>query len=166
MLKTCLNACSQLVTPTGQLYAGKPDAAPLFCVTDIHATVSVIQGLIVEAMTTGILMLVACAVWDVRNASNTDSVAIKFGLSVTGLATVAGPYTGCSMNPARSFGPAIWNNQWSNHWIYWLGPLGGAFLAAFAYRMVFGYKTNEDEETIPETIALNCVESEKPEVRV
>ncbi|XP_043289060.1 aquaporin AQPcic-like isoform X2 [Venturia canescens] len=154
----------KLVTPTGFLTQSSPEDSQLFCITNIHPSVSCIQGLIVEAMATGILMLIACALWDERNASNTDSTAIKFGLAVTGLATVAGPYTGCSMNPARSFAPAIWNNQWTNHWIYWLGPAGGAFLAALSYRMIFGLKEEEDEETIPETVALNCVEAEKPEL--
>jgi len=28
-----------------------------------------------------------------------------------------GPYTGCSMNPARTFAPAFWNDAWENHWV-------------------------------------------------
>ena len=38
--------------------------------------------------------------------------------------------SGGSLNPARSFGPAVISGVWSNHWIYWLGPLSGAALAA------------------------------------
>lgn len=42
----------------------------------------------------------------------------------------AGPLTGAAMNPARAFGPAIATGHWSQHYVYWAGPLAGAFLAA------------------------------------
>lgn len=40
--------------------------------------------------------------------------------------------SGTSTNPARSLGPAIVSGQWQGWWIYWLGPLGGVFLASLA----------------------------------
>jgi aquaporin Z len=40
--------------------------------------------------------------------------------------------SGTSANPARSFGPAIISGEWLGWWIYWIGPLTGALLAALA----------------------------------
>ncbi len=49
-----------------------------------------------------------------------------------------GPATGASLNPARSFGPALIAGAWSMHWVYWVAPALGAAVAAFTYRAVFG----------------------------
>ena len=40
------------------------------------------------------------------------------------------------MNPARSFGPAVIENNFENHWIYWIGPITGALLAAIIYKVL------------------------------
>lgn len=136
----------------------------MFCVTDLHSELSAIQGLLLEGISTAILMLVACAVWDSRNVKNTDSVPIRFGLTVAALALAFGPYTGCSMNPARSLAPALWNNQWSHHWIYWFGPIGGALLSSFMYKTIFGLKNNTQDECAAEAVALNSVNIQKTEV--
>jgi aquaporin rerated protein, invertebrate len=48
----------------------------------------------------------------------------------------SGAFTGGSLNPARSLGPAIFANQWENHFVYWIGPLVGAIVAGFLYRFV------------------------------
>ena len=45
-----------------------------------------------------------------------------------------GKFTGGSMNPARSFGPALIENHWNNHWIYWFGPILGAITGAYVYK--------------------------------
>lgn len=155
-----------MVTPKDRLTAGTVNEVDSFCVTDLHSDLSAIQGLILEGVATGILVLVVSSVWDVRNEKNSDSVPIKFGFTVAVLATAVGPYTGCSMNPARSFAPALWNNQWKHHWVYWFGPIGGALISSFMYRTIFGVPDKvEEEEPVPETVALNSVESHKTEVR-
>ncbi|XP_011696207.1 PREDICTED: aquaporin AQPcic-like isoform X2 [Wasmannia auropunctata] len=155
----------KVVTPKDKLTSGTVEQADMFCVTDLHSDLSAIQGLLVESIATAFLMLVVCSVWDVRNEKNTDSVPIKFGLAVAVLAITVGPYTGCSMNPARSFAPALWNGQWRHHWIYWFGPIGGALISSFMYKTIFGVsdKVEEEEEPVPEAVALNSVESHKQE---
>jgi len=45
-------------------------------------------------------------------------------------------FTGSSMNPARTIGPAIVSNTWDSHWVYWVGPICGALLAAWIYDFI------------------------------
>jgi MIP family channel proteins len=66
------------------------------------------------------------------------------GLTIAADILAIGPITGGSMNPQRSFGPTLvasligqanGTSMWTNHWIYWLGPIVGACGAAFLYQL-------------------------------
>ncbi|XP_072943882.1 aquaporin-like [Epargyreus clarus] len=97
--------------------------------------VSVWAAVCVEALLTGTLALLCCAVWSAHDASGPDrSVPLKFGLTVAGLVYAGGAMTGASLNPARSLAPAMLQTFWKDHWVYWVGPLGGAALATALHR--------------------------------
>nr|DBA32540.1 TPA: hypothetical protein GDO54_000323 [Pyxicephalus adspersus] len=90
-------------------------------------------GFVVEMILTFQLVLCIFASTDVRRTDNVGSPAISIGLSVT-LGHLVGIYfTGCSMNPARSFSPAVIVRNFRNQWIFWIGPLVGGVVASFMY---------------------------------
>ncbi len=62
---------------------------------------------------------------------------LSAGLMVTVGALFGLPFTGGSMNPARAFGTALAGRYWTNHGVYWIGPLGGGVLAAWIYDALF-----------------------------
>jgi aquaporin Z len=55
---------------------------------------------------------------------------LAIGMTVGVCALMGGTLTGASMNPARSFGPALVGGEWAGHWIYWIAPIVGMMLAA------------------------------------
>jgi MIP family channel proteins len=59
------------------------------------------------------------------------------GLTVTADILAIGPLTGASMNPARSFGPAVATGIYEGQIIYWLGPIAGGVVAAILYDRLF-----------------------------
>lgn len=90
------------------------------------------QALGLEFAITFFLMFVIVAVaTDERAVPGAAAVAI--GGYVALAATFSGPIAGASMNPARSFGPALVSGTWSDHWVYWAGPVAGALLGAWVY---------------------------------
>jgi aquaporin Z len=58
------------------------------------------------------------------------------GLTVAFDILAGGPITGASMNPARSFGPALVLGHWDWHWVYWAAPIAGGCLAALVYEFL------------------------------
>ena len=86
----------------------------------------------VELVMSFALMLVIMAVaTDDRVAGGTAALAV--GLTVGFCALTGGTLTGASMNPARSFGPALVGGIWQVHWLYWIAPIAGAIVAARTY---------------------------------
>jgi MIP family channel proteins len=99
------------------------------------SSVSAGQALGLEAIVTFILVLVIFGTAVDMRAQKLPALFI--GLTVTVDILVAGPYTGGSMNPARSFGPAVVGGVWNHHWIYWVGPIAGAVAAGWIYTWLF-----------------------------
>ncbi|KAG7307323.1 hypothetical protein JYU34_007492 [Plutella xylostella] len=91
----------------------------------------------VEATLTGSLCLLLCGLWAAHDEGKPDhSGPLKVGLAIAGLVYSGGALTGASLNPARSLGPALLYSCWGSHWVYWVGPLLGAALAAGLHRAV------------------------------
>ncbi|HVT11362.1 MAG TPA: aquaporin [Fimbriimonadaceae bacterium] len=89
-----------------------------------------------EAMLGFFLMLVIIAVATDRRVTSTVP-GIAIGLTVVVGVLIGGPVTGGSMNPARSFGPALFvPGALAHYWIYALGPTLGAMAAALVYEAV------------------------------
>jgi aquaporin Z len=86
------------------------------------------QALLMEVALTGVLVSVILG-----TASAAQNVGTIGALGVGGYIALAGlwsaPVSGTSMNPARSFGPALVSGDWSSYWVYVLGPLAGAAIA-------------------------------------
>jgi MIP family channel proteins len=95
-------------------------------------TIPQASAFVLETVLTFFLMLVVMAVaTDHRVASPAAGLAV--GLTVGFDALMGGPLSGASMNPARTFGPAVATGVWTAHWLYWLAPLLGAGLGVFTY---------------------------------
>lgn len=70
---------------------------------------------------------------------------IAIGGMIFLLHLVGVPLTGASMNPARTLGPAIASGYWDFHWIYWVGPIVGALIAAFIMQYLYVKKAEKTE---------------------
>lgn len=95
------------------------------------------NGMVIEAVLTFFLVFVVFATAvDERGAF--DKVGgFAIGLTITMDALMGGPLTGAEMNPARAFGPALAAHHWTNHGVYWVGPLAGGVAAAWLYNSLF-----------------------------
>uniref|UniRef100_A0A0E0JG02 Tonoplast intrinsic protein n=1 Tax=Oryza punctata TaxID=4537 RepID=A0A0E0JG02_ORYPU len=108
--------------------------------TPVHAPaagVGAARGVVMEAVLTfSLLFAVYATVVDQRRAVGALG-PLLVGLVVGANILAGGPYSGASMNPARSFGPALAAGNWADHWVYWVGPLIGGPLAGLAYEGLF-----------------------------
>jgi aquaporin TIP len=101
----------------------------------LGANVSAGQGVLVEAILTFFLMFaVFGTAIDPRGPKIIAGLVI--GLIITMDIFAGGGLTGAAMNPARWFGPALIQGVWANGWVYWVGPIIGAVIAALLYNEV------------------------------
>jgi aquaporin Z len=85
-----------------------------------------------EAVTTFFLMFVVYGTAIDARAPKMSGLFI--GLTIVLGIMAAGPVSGGAINPARHFGPALMGGGLQNMWIYWVGPISGAVVAALVYK--------------------------------
>ncbi|XP_052180675.1 aquaporin TIP2-1 [Diospyros lotus] len=104
----------------------------------LAAGVGAVEGVVMEIVITfALVYTVYATAADPKKGSLGTIAPIAIGFIVGANILAAGPFSGGSMNPARSFGPAVASGDFSGNWIYWVGPLVGGGLAGIIYPIVF-----------------------------
>eukprot|EP00253_Pinus_taeda_P005024 PITA_05024 len=98
-------------------------------------------------LTFGLLYTVYATAIDPKKGSQGAIAPLAIGFVVGANIFAGGPFSGASMNPARAFGPALVSNDWTDHWVYWVGPLIGGPLAGIVYGGIF--LTEETHAPVP-----------------
>jgi MIP family channel proteins len=101
----------------------------------ISADITLLQAIVLEAVATFFLVFVVFGTAVDPKAPKVGGFAI--GLTVAAGILGIGPLTGGSMNPARSFGPAVVTHIFEGQTAYWVGPLLGGIVAALLYDRLF-----------------------------
>jgi aquaporin NIP len=112
------------------LFMGQP--------TDLGVTMpagSEWQSFVLEFFLTLLLMFVIMGVATDDRAEG-ELAGIAIGATVGLEAAFGGPISGASMNPARSFAPALASMNFAHQWLYWAAPILGAVARAQAYRLI------------------------------
>lgn len=104
----------------------------------LSSGVSVWNALVFEiVMTFGLVYTVYATAVDPKKGNIGIIAPMAIGFIVGANILAGGAFDGASMNPAVSFGPAVVSWTWTNHWVYWLGPLLGSAIAALVYDIFF-----------------------------
>jgi glycerol uptake facilitator protein len=109
--------------------------------TALGSGVNVVQGAAAEALGTFLLLFTIMAV-AVDKRAPVGWAGWLIGLAVGAEIMVIGPFTGGSVNPARTFGPYLVNQifggstPWSEYWVYVVGPIVGGVAAAVCYELL------------------------------
>ncbi len=97
---------------------------------------SMLAALVCEVVMTAMFLVVIMGATDKRAPAGFAPIAIGLGLTLIHLISI--PVTNTSVNPARSTGVALYAGGWAVEqlWMFWLAPIVGAVIGAFAYRFI------------------------------
>ena len=91
-------------------------------------------ALVIEIALTAIFVLVILQV--TKSGAYGPTALIAIPLTLVAIHFAAVPFTGSSVNPARSFAPALVGHVWSGFWVYVVGPLAGAVIGWVVHTVV------------------------------
>jgi MIP family channel proteins len=103
----------------------------------LGAGITVAQGALIEVILTFFLVLTVFGTAVDPKGSWNAIAGFGIGTVLIFDILVGGPLTGASMNPARTFGPALASGFWDHHLVYWVGPIAGGIVAALLYSALF-----------------------------
>ena len=113
---------------------------------------SITSGIAVEIILTFFLVTVIFL-----TAVHKKAAAGIHGISIGGMVfllhIVGVPLTGASMNPARTFGPAVVSGFWELHWLYWVAPIIGGIIAGVIMNYVFVNKAEPKTKNVSRSIS-------------
>lgn len=120
-------------------YGGITASSDNFLATNVcQPGVSQGMALVTEILLTMFFVYIVLAATDEKKG-NAALAGVAIGLGL-GLVNIVGiPVDNCSVNPARSFGPALFSpNAWGDFWLMVVGPLAGALLSVIIYKLTNG----------------------------
>ncbi|XP_039657198.1 aquaporin-4 isoform X3 [Perca fluviatilis] len=103
------------------------------------------QALGMEVLCTFQMVFTVFSVEDQRRRESPEPGNLAIGLAHTAGVLIGGRFSGASMNPARSLGPAIITGFWENHWVYLIGPVIGAILAGVSHEFFFAQSASRQK---------------------
>ncbi|KAM6982404.1 aquaporin AQPAe.a [Tautogolabrus adspersus] len=131
---------------TGALYLALPlkTTAEHF-VNRVPLELNAAQALGIEVLCTFQLVFTVFSVEAQRRRESQEPGNLAIGFAHTAGVLIGGRFSGGSMNPARSLGPAIITGFWENHWVYWIGPVLGAILAGVSHQFFFSISASRQK---------------------
>jgi len=95
------------------------------------------QGVLIEAVLTFFLVFAVYGTAVDDRGPFAKTAGLSIGLVLVFAIFAGGPLTGAALTPARAFGPELADGNFTDWWVYWIGPIGGAIIAAAVYWFMF-----------------------------
>jgi MIP family channel proteins len=103
----------------------------------VGAGIALGKAVVIEAVLTFFLIWTVFGTAVDERGAFAKTAGFTIGLIITIDIFVGAAYTGAAMNPARWFGPALATNDWTNWWVWIVGPIAGGIIAGVIYWYVF-----------------------------